>query len=165
MLQTVEVKKIVSNPFNARTSYDEQSIKELADEIKESGFWSGSLRGREKNGKVELCFGHRRLAALKLLRIPKVEVDIQSLSDDEMAMQGLAENLQRRGLNEIDKVDGIKRLAERFTQEQIAKMLGYESRDIIEKFIEIANFPEPVKKLIAQGRISGRAASVAMQFG
>src|SRR5215471_11552088 len=96
MLKTIYVNKILPNLFNVCTTYDEDSIKEIADEIEVTGFWNGSLRGRMKGDKVELCFGHRRLMALKKLKVPVVQVDIVALNDDEMAIQGLTENLQRR---------------------------------------------------------------------
>ena len=110
MIKTIELKNIKPNPFNARVDYDEKPINDLAKEIDKVGFWAGALRGRMQNGKIELCFGHRRLAALKKLGRKEVQIDVVELSDEDMAMQGLAENLQRQGLNDMEKAEGVKQL-------------------------------------------------------
>jgi ParB-like chromosome segregation protein Spo0J len=107
MIRKVEVKDIRPNPFQPRKSMDLDATKALADEIDKIGFWIGALRGREHNGHIELCFGHRRLEAIKQLGWKEIEVDIVELSDTDMALQSLAENLQREGLNDADRADGI----------------------------------------------------------
>jgi len=174
MLKTIDVKNIKSNPFNARVDYADEPIKELAKEIKESGFWAGSLRGRLVNGKVELCFGHRRLAALKKLGYKEIPIDIADLTDNEMAMQGLAENLQRQGLNDIEKAEGIKHLVQELnaTQgwskekcfEKVATMLGL-SVVWLEQLVGITYYSEPAKKLIAEKKIAGKTAIAAHIIG
>ena len=65
--------------------------------------WSEPGQGRDD----PVCFGHRRLAAVKHLGWKEVEVDVVKLSDKEMALQGLIENLQREELNDADRGDGI----------------------------------------------------------
>jgi ParB family chromosome partitioning protein len=105
MIREVKVSDIKPNPFQARKTQDQDAIRSLANEIKTVGLWPGALRGRQKNGHIELCFGHRRLEAVKLLGWKKVEV--VELSDEELALQSLIENLQREGLNDADRGDGI----------------------------------------------------------
>jgi ParB/RepB/Spo0J family partition protein len=107
MLRTVMIQDIRPNPFQSRKSMDMDATRSLADEIGKIGLWAGALRGRERNGHVELCFGHRRLEAIKKLGWKDVEVDVVELSDTDMALQSLAENLQREGLNDADRADGI----------------------------------------------------------
>ena len=174
MIKNIEVKNIKPNPFNARSTYIDKSIKELAEEIKESGFWAGALRGRVVNGKVELCFGHRRFEALKKLGRKEVPVEIVDLSDEDMAAQGLAENLQRVGLNDADKAEGIKRLVGMLAKkhgdktpayEEIQKMLGYETLGAVKNLVEVADYPPKVKAAIRQGKIKAATARKALNFG
>jgi ParB family chromosome partitioning protein len=174
MLKNIKLRNIKPNPFNARSDYEDEPIKELAKEIKESGFWASALRGRAVNGQVELCFGHRRLAALKKLGYQEVQVDVVDLTDNEMAMQGLAENLQRQGLNDMDKAEGIKHLVQQLaaTQgwskekilEKVAVMLGV-SVGWIEQLIGITYYNNSAKKLIAEKKIAAKTAIVAHGLG
>lgn len=174
MLKTVDIKDIKPNPFNARTDYAKEPIDELAKEIDKVGFWAGSLRGRMNNGKVELCFGHRRLMALKKLGRKDVQVDVIELNDKEMQMQGLIENLQRQGLNDMEKAKGIKNLAEHLTAdgttkkavyEEIKTMLGYKSASMVQKLIEVTTYPQSVQEAIAKREIAPATADVAMSLG
>lgn len=175
MLKTIELKNIKSNPFNARSEYAQEPIDELAKEIKQSGFWSGSLRGREvENGKIELCFGHRRLLALKKLGRKEIQIDVIDLTDEEIAEQGLVENLQRQGLNDMEKAEGIKRFIELLMSknggdkaaayERAEIMLGVRA-DWIREFISITEFPAPIKKLVSDKKIAVRTALEAHRFG
>jgi ParB-like chromosome segregation protein Spo0J len=177
MLKNIALKDIKPNPFNARMDYDEQAISELAKEIDAVGLWP-ALRGRElKDGKVELCFGHRRLMALKKLKHPpkEVAIDIVDLSDEEMMEQGLIENFQRYGLNDMEKASGIKQLVDQLVStnggdkgaayERVRILLGYQTVDPIKHLVVITTYSEPVKKLIAQRKISGKTAIHAQRLG
>lgn len=109
----IPLDEIVDNPFQPRTAFDKEALRSLADEIKAEGFWSGSLQGRRtKNGKVELVFGHRRLRALRMLKTETVSVEIVDLTDAQMALRSLEENLQREGLTDLEKADAVKRAVE-----------------------------------------------------
>lgn len=174
MIRTIELKNIKPNPFNARLDYAEEPIEALAEEIKEAGFWAGALRGRMKDGKVELCFGHRRWMALKKLGHKEAQVDIVSLSDEEMAWQSLAENLQRQGLNDMEKAEGIKKLFDQTlilnggkrmkAYELVARRLGY-PQNSIEELVSFAELPQAIQKLIRKKAISGKAAKTAYNLG
>src|SRR5262245_31680839 len=104
MKVVVPVRNILPNPFQARKKMDRASVNALADEIRENGLWPGALRGRMRNDKVELCFGHRRLAAVKALGWKEVEVEIADLNDEEMAIQNLAENRSEEHTSELQSL-------------------------------------------------------------
>ena len=109
----IPLDEIVDNPFQPRKEFDRETLRSLADEMKAEGFWSGSLQGRRtKNGKVELVFGHRRLRALKMLHTETVPIEIVDLTDAQMALRSLEENLQREGLTDLEKADAVKRAVE-----------------------------------------------------
>lgn len=110
MAKEIPLERIVDNPFQPRTTFDPAALQSLADEMKAEGFWNGSLQGRKTtNGNVELVFGHRRLRALRLLKVPSVHVEILDLTDAQMALRSLEENLQREGLTDLEKADAVKR--------------------------------------------------------
>jgi ParB/RepB/Spo0J family partition protein len=174
MIKKIAVRDIKPNPFQARTVYDREAINTLADEIKSEGLWAGALRGRSRNGRVELCFGHRRLEAIKQLGWKDVEVDIVELSDDEMATQSLIENLQREGLNDLDKAEGISALVKQLRRSkgydenrairQVSAKLGL-SPAWIRELIGITAFDAPAKDVIRKGKIKGRTAMEAHRIG
>jgi ParB family chromosome partitioning protein len=174
VITKVKVDDIVPNPFQARKGYEREGIRTLADEIKTVGLWPGALRGRKRAGKVELCFGHRRLAAVKLLGWREVDVDVVELSDDEMATQSLIENLQREGLNDVEKAEGIVALVRRLQRstgknenpaiQEVSSKLGL-SPSWTKELMRIAEFDEPAKEAIRAGKIAGRTALEAYRIG
>ncbi|MHC4608154.1 MAG: ParB/RepB/Spo0J family partition protein [Planctomycetota bacterium] len=173
MKAVVPVKDILPNPYQARKKIDRQSIKALAEEIKEVGLWSGALRGRMKGSRVELCYGHRRLHALKLLGYKEVEIDIVDLTDEEMAMQSLAENFQREGLTDIEKAEGIRLILERLRKrgmkeseamQKVSKIVGL-SPAWIRDLLSLLTLEASVQRAIRDRRITGRTALEAHRLG
>src|SRR4029434_303669 len=109
----IAIDDISDNPFQPRSTFDPEALQSLADEMKAEGVWSGTLQGRRTdNGTVELVFGHRRLRALKLLKAETVPIEIVDLTDAQMALRSLEENLQREGLTDLEKADAVKRAVE-----------------------------------------------------
>lgn len=173
MKAVVKVKEILPNPWQIRKKIDKEGLRALADEIKEAGLWPGSLRGRMKGGKVELCYGHRRLGAVKVLGWDEVEVEIEDMTDDEMALQSLAENFQREGLSDIEKAEGIHMMLERFKSQaipeaeamrRVAKFIGL-SEAWIRDLLSLLDMEGAVQKAIRERRIAGRTALEAHRFG
>ncbi len=173
MKAVVPVKHVLPNPFQARKKMDRESIAALADEIRENGLWPGALRGRMIGDKVELVYGHRRLAAVKTLGWKEVEVEIEELSDEEMQAQNLAENLQREGLTDIEKAEGIHMMVQRFTKtgakepealSRVAKVLGL-SQGWIKDLLSLLDLEKGVQKAIRDKAIAGRTALEAHRLG
>ena len=173
MKVVVPVKEILPNPWQARRKMDKESIRALAEEIKASGLWPGSLRGRMKGSTVELCYGHRRLAALKYLGWDKVEVEVDELTDEEMALQGLAENFQREGLSDIEKAQGLhtmvtllikQNVSESDAMKRVSKFVGL-SEAWIRDLLSMLDMEGAVQRAIRDRKIAGRTALEAHRFG
>jgi ParB/RepB/Spo0J family partition protein len=174
MLTKVKVKDIRPNPFQARKGMDHESVEALAEEIKSVGLWAGALRARKRDGRIELCFGHRRLEAVKKLGWQDVEVDLVDLTDEEMATQSLIENLQREGLNDVEKAEGIVRLVETLKSargyddakaiHQTSGKLGL-SPSWTKELMRIATFDDVAKDAIRKKKIAGRTALEAHRIG
>ena len=169
----VPIAKIRPNPFQVRKHVDRAAINALAAEIKTLGFW-GSLRARKVDGEYELCFGHRRLEALKILKWKEVDIEIVKLSDDDMASYALVENLQREGLTDIEKADGIQRLMERFNpngnekipdvRNRVAELLGLSVTRLYE-LLQVKTLSKRSQSLIAKKEIAGGTSIRAHQLG
>jgi ParB/RepB/Spo0J family partition protein len=167
-METVSIVDIKPNPFQVRQSLDPQRIRELADEIAETGFWPGAIRGRRVNGYVELVFGHRRLEALKLLGRKTIELQIVELDDTAMATQALVENLQREGLTDIEKANGIKHLLSVLRipnkTKRVAELLGYPEHTIFQ-LARIADLDEETKEQAGAAKLPRSAIDTARQIG
>jgi len=173
MKVVVPIKDILPNPYQARKKMDREAIRNLAEEIKASGLWPGSLRGRMKGSYVELCYGHRRLAALKHLGWDKVEVEVDELTDEEMALQGLAENFQREGLSDIEKAQGLHTMVQLLIKQQVSesdamkrvsKFVGL-SEAWIRDLLSMLDMEGTVQRAIRDRKIAGRTALEAHRFG
>ena len=173
MKVVVPIKDILPNPYQARKKMDREAIRNLAEEIRASGLWPGSLRGRMKGSHVELCYGHRRLAALKHLGWDKVEVEVDELTDEEMALQGLAENFQREGLSDIEKAQGLHTMVQLLIKQQVSesdamkrvsKFVGL-SEAWIRDLLSMLNMEGAVQRAIRDRKIAGRTALEAHRFG
>jgi ParB/RepB/Spo0J family partition protein len=173
MKVVIPVEDVLSNPYQARKKMDRESIRALADEIKASGLWPGSLRGRMKGSQIELCYGHRRLAALKHLGWDKVEVEVDELTNEEMALQSLAENFQRAELSDIEKAEGLRamtqlllkqNLSESDAMKRVSRSVGL-SEAWIRDLLSMLEMEGPVQRAIRDGKIAGRTALEAHRFG
>ena len=173
MKVVVPVRDILPNPWQARKTMDREAIRSLAQEIRASGLWPGSLRGRMKGDKVQLCYGHRRLAALKHLGWESVEVEVDELSDEEMALQGLAENFQREGLSDIEKAEGIRAMLRLLRGQQVPDPEAYKrvstfvglSEAWIRDLLSMLDMEAAVQRAIRDRKIAGRTALEAHRFG
>jgi ParB family transcriptional regulator, chromosome partitioning protein len=166
----VLISSIRPNAFQVRKHVDREGVQALAHEIKELGYW-GSLRARKQGNHYELCFGHRRLEALKLLKIKEVDLEVVDLSDDEMATQALVENLQREGLTDVEKAEGIKQLIERYEangqktgRQHVAALMGL-SEPRIAELLSLSALTRQSKQFVARRQISGATAVRAMRIG
>ncbi|RPH40438.1 MAG: ParB/RepB/Spo0J family partition protein, partial [Planctomycetota bacterium] len=169
----VPMKVILPDPYQARKTMEREAIRNLAEELKASGLWPGSLRGRMKGSHVELCYGHRRLAALKHLGWDKVEVEVDELTDEEMALQGLAENFQREGLSDIEKAQGLHTMVQLLIKQQVSesdamkrvsKFVGL-SEAWIRDLLSMLDMEGTVQRAIRDRKIAGRTALEAHRFG
>ncbi len=173
MKVVIPIKDILPNPYQARKKMDAAAVRSLAEEIRASGLWPGSLRGRMKGSKVELCYGHRRLAALKHLGWDKVDVEVDELTDEEMALQSLAENFQREGLSDIEKAQGLhtmvqllvkQKVSESDAMKRVSKFVGL-SEAWIRDLLSMLDMEGSVQRAIRDRKIAGRTALEAHRFG
>jgi ParB/RepB/Spo0J family partition protein len=178
MFKDVPLNEIVDNPFQPRQVFDPATVRSLADEIEAEGFWNGTLQGRRNaRGRIELVFGHRRLRALKLLKTPSARVEILDLTDAQMALRALEENLQREGLTDFEKADAVRQAvelerkrrkdngeSERGAIEAIAQRLGLVNQ-WVSKLCEISTSIDVEEREAIDGAISAKTAVAAKLWG
>ena len=149
---------IVPNKYQPRKVFDEQSLKSLADSIKEYGIINPILV-RKKDDKYEIIAGERRFRAATQVGLTEVPVIIKNADEQQMAELALIENIQRQGLSPIEEAksyEEIMRIGNQ-TQESLAEKLGKSQSSIANK-IRLLSLPEEVQEALAHKKISERHA-------
>ncbi len=151
-----DIEKIIPNQFQPRTHFDEESLQELADSIKEKGIIQPLVVTPNNDGSYGLIAGERRLRASKLVGLEEVPVVIREVSgDDELLELALIENVQRKDLNPIEEAEAYEKLIKIFsyTQEQAAEKVG-KKRSTITNRLRLLQLPDFIKEDIGYGRLT-----------
>lgn len=153
---TLRISEIEPNKGQPRKTFDNESLKQLADSIREHGVLQPLLVKSMPAGNYRIIAGERRWRAAKMAGLSEVPVLIRDdLSEEQAAQIALIENLQRENLNPIEEALGYRELLDEYsmTQEQLSKALG-KARSSIANSLGLLTLPDEVKKLLADGKIS-----------
>ena len=132
-LRDIPLSLIDDNPLNPRLTYDEAEITKLAFSLSASGLLSPIMVRKKTSGKrYELVFGHRRVRAARQLGWKSIRAEIKQLSDEEMLMSSMSENLARDNLSDYEKAKCFLRFKTQFqkTNAEIGRMIGYSEAHI-----------------------------------
>ena len=161
-VQRVPLERIVPCPFQPRKDFSPETLRELADSIKEQGIVQ-PLIVRERNGHLELIAGERRWRAAQLVGLKEVPVILRVADDQAVLELALIENLQRENLNPIEEGQGYSQLIEQFhlTQEDAAAKVG-KSRAVVANALRLLRLPPEVQGYLRDGRLSVGHAKVIL---
>ena len=153
-VQKLKIIDIEPNRNQPRRKFDEESIEELAESIKQYGLLQPIIVAK-KDGYYEIVAGERRWRACKKAGLSEISVIIRD--DDERKNKEIAliENIQREDLNPIEKALGIKQLMDDYglTQQRVSEILG-KARSSIANTVRILNLDERVIKLALEGKLT-----------
>lgn len=158
----LNLSEIRPNPYQPRKTFDDESIKELAESIKEQGVIQPIIVRRVLRG-FEIVAGERRFRASQLCGNEKIPAVVRDLDDAKVMEIALIENLQREDLNAIETALAYESLMSTFklTQEELSLKVG-KSRSHIANFIRLLALPESIKGHVSRGTISmGHARAIA----
>jgi ParB family chromosome partitioning protein len=154
-VQKLPIDAVRPNRWQARKSFDEVSLSELAQSIKEYGLLQPVSVWRDPDGTYELIAGERRWRACKAAGLREIEAIIKTdLNEQEKFGLSLIENIQREGLNAIDHALAYKQLMDEFSvsQTDIAKKLG-KSKSAVSNTLRLLELDEDIRKGIQTGAI------------
>lgn len=157
----VSLQQLRPNPYQPRKNFDEQSIQELAESIKQHGVIQPIIVRSVVKG-YEIIAGERRYRASQLLGLTTIPAVIRSFSDQQVMEIALIENLQRENLNAIELALAYQGLMDQFslTQEELSVKVG-KSRSHIANFLRLLQLPEEVKEYVSRGTLSmGHARAI-----
>jgi len=161
--------QIDPNPWQTRQASDPGHVTSLAEDIQANGLLQTPLGRPAKGGRIQLAFGHNRLAAFRMLAqenpadFGRLPLELRALTDEEMARYAWSENSARQDLNPIEEALAIQRRIEDFgyTQDQTARALGL-SRPALANKLRLLKLPEEVQKHLGSGQISPRQADALL---
>ncbi len=150
----IPLTEIRSNPYQPRKDFDEESLKEFAESIKEHGVIQPIIVKKSIKG-YEIIAGERRTRASKIAGKTTIPAIVRDMTDQEMMEIALIENIQRENLNPIEEAAAFEKIIQvnNLTQEETAKRFG-KSRSYITNLLGLLTLPEKTKKYVQEGKIS-----------
>lgn len=158
----IPLSQLRPNPYQPRKNFDDDSIKELAESIKQHGVIQPIIVRTVLKG-YEIIAGERRFRASQLIGNDTIPAVVRSFSDQQVMEIALIENLQREDLNAIEVAIAYQSLMDKFdlTQEELSLKVG-KSRSHIANFIRLLSLPEEIKADVSRGTLSmGHARALA----
>ena len=159
-IKNIPISEIRSNPFQPRKRFNEETLQELAESIKEHGLFQPIIVKKSIKG-YEIVAGERRTKAAKLAGYDKIPAIVRDFTDEEMMEVALLENIQREDLNPIEEAEAYDSIIKKsmITQEELAKKVS-KSRSYITNVIGLVNLPEEVKLLVIDKKLSMAHAKI-----
>ena len=150
----IDINELRPNPYQPRTEFDIEKLKELAYSIREHGVIQPIIVKKSIKG-YEIIAGERRTRASKMAGLEKIPAIVRPFTDDQMAEVALLENIQRENLNPIEEAIAYKQLIEKrnLTHETLSTKVG-KSRSHITNILGLLRLPDEVKELVSKGKIT-----------
>ncbi|NLP56719.1 ParB/RepB/Spo0J family partition protein [Lutibacter sp. B1] len=157
----IELDTIEVNPYQPRTYFNEESLRELASSIKELGVIQPITVRKSKGNKFQLVSGERRFRASKLIGNSTIPAYIRLANDQEMLEMALVENIQRKDLDPIEVALSYQRLIDEIdlTQEEMSLRVG-KKRSTISNYLRLLKLDPIIQTGMRDGFLSmghGRA--------
>ena len=150
----ISITDIQKNPYQPRKEFDGEKLDELAQSIKENGVIQPIIVRQSPVIGYEILAGERRYRASLLAGLHSIPAVVKQLSDQEMMVQAIIENLQRENLNPIEEARAYESLVEKgFTHAEIADKMG-KSRPYISNSIRLLSLPEQILSEVENGKLS-----------
>lgn len=152
----IDISRIVPNPRQPRTTFNEEELQELAESIRQHGVIQPLLvTNADTPGDYILIAGERRLKASKIAGLEEVPVIVRDTTDQEMLELALIENVQRSDLSPLETAEAYTYLKDEFglSHEKIAQRVG-KSRAAVTNTIGLLDLSPAVRKALAESLIS-----------
>lgn len=158
----VEIERILPGEAQPRLGFNEDSLRELAQSIKEKGIIQPIVLTRVGDGTFRIIAGERRWRAAKLAGLEKVPAIVKDVSPREAVEIALIENIQREDLDPVETARAFEKLINEFslTQEELSQRVG-KDRATIANYLRVLRLPEEIKNYLREGLITlGHAKAI-----
>lgn len=154
-INEIEISKIVANPYQPRTKFDEDALNELAASIKEIGIIQPITLRKIDGDEYQIIAGERRFRASKIAGLLTIPAYVRTADDEAMLEMALVENIQREDLDAIEIALSYQRLIEecKLTQESLSDRVG-KKRSTVTNYLRLLKLPARIQKGIVEKNIS-----------
>ena len=152
-LLQLAIEKIVPNPFQPRTRFNELELDELSDSIRQHGVMQPVVVRQTVRG-YELIAGERRWRASQRAGLAEIPALVGDLDDQQVAALALIENIQREQLTAIEQARALARMRDQFSMDQtaLATMIS-SSRSNVANLLRLLNLSQGVQSMLEEGRL------------
>ena len=160
----LSLEEIKKNPYQPRTYFNEEKLEELKESIEKNGLLQPIIVKKAVKGYYIIA-GERRYRAFELLDKKEIPAIIKEMTDEEMMIFAVLENLQREDLSALEESESYKNLMDKMslTQEELANKLG-KSRPYIANSLRLLKLPTEIKNILEQGLISAAHARTLLSL-
>jgi ParB family transcriptional regulator, chromosome partitioning protein len=153
--EEIPVTAITPNPRQPRRSFDDESLDELAESIRQVGLLQPVVVRATGIRRYELVMGERRWRAAQRAGLTEIGAIVKQTQDDDLLRDALIENLHRQQLDPLEEAAAYQQLLDDFgaTHEELARKIG-RSRPHISNTLRLLNLPPTVQKRVAAGVLS-----------
>lgn len=153
-IRDLNLDDIRPNPYQPRKNFDDKTLKELADSIKENGVFQPIIVRKSVNG-YEIIAGERRYRASKMAKKTTIPAIVRDFTESQMMEVAVLENLQREDLTPLEEAQAYEMLQKNLglTQEEVSKRMG-KSRPYIANYLRLLTLPSKTKHLLQHGDLS-----------
>ena len=159
----LSISDLIPNKYQPRKNFDEVSLDELTNSIKERGVIQPIVvrKSNDNTSKYEIIAGERRWLAAQKAGLHNVPVVITEADDLKSLEFAIVENVQRHDLNALEEAQGYKRLIDEFSydQEKVSKFIG-KSRSHITNSLRLLSLPNDVMNLVEKQKLSAGHAKI-----
>ena len=158
----LKIDDIETNPYQPRKDFDEESLAELADSIRQQGVITPITVRKLETGKYQLIAGERRLRAAKMAALTEIPAYIRTATDQQMMEMAIVENIQRENLNAMEIALSYSTLIDEcgITQEQLSEKVG-KNRSTITNYLRLLKLPAEIQVGIKEKKIEmGHARAI-----
>jgi ParB family chromosome partitioning protein len=154
VLAQIPIQDIRANPLQPRREFDPVELAALSASLQANGLLQ-PITVRRRGETYELIAGERRLRAARSLGWTTIPAVVREVTDDQLLLLALVENLQRENLNPLDEAEGYRRLGSEFalTQQQIADAVGRD-RSTVSNALRLLTLPADVQQLVRSNALS-----------
>ena len=151
----IELALIEVNPYQPRTHFDEEALRELGESIRTQGIIQPITVRRTEQNKYQLISGERRFQASKSIGLEKIPAYVRTANDQQMLEMALIENIQRENLNAIEIALSYQRLMHEcnLKQEELGDRVG-KNRTTVNNYMRLLRLPPVIQAAVRDSKIS-----------
>jgi ParB family chromosome partitioning protein len=160
-VREIDIARIRPNPNQPRIQFDEESLDELAESIRQRGVLQPILV-RPEGDDYMIIAGERRWRAAQRARLHAIPAIVREIDESTTSELALIENIQRQDLNPLEEAEGYRQLIERHghTQDEVGRTV-HKSRSHVANLLRLLDLPETVRQSLLKGDISmGHARAI-----